>query len=85
MTGVQTCALPISYDEFQKGVTTLKSFISLRTESIRKQLDGEIPSTTEGQKTVSSQLVDASGISINDMGSKGQAGSKGNGATVKIK
>lgn len=63
-----------TYDEFQKGVTTLKSFISLRTESIRKQLDGEIPSTTEGQKSASDKLVDASSINLSDMGSNHQNG-----------
>ena len=32
-------------------VETIKIFISLRGESIRKQLTGEIPSTTEEQDT----------------------------------
>ena len=67
-----------TYDEFQKGVTTLKSFINLRTESIRKQLNGEIPSTTEGQKTASDKLVDASSINLSDMGSNNQGDMKRN-------
>ena len=67
-----------TYDEFQKGVTTLKSFINLRTESIRKQLNGEIPSTTEGQKTASDKLVDASSINLSDMGSNHQGDMKRN-------
>ena len=72
-----------TYEEFQKGVSTLKSFISLRTESIRKQLNGEISSTTEGQKTQTDKLIDASSISISDMGSNHQAGGKGNRITDK--
>lgn len=67
-----------TYDEFQKGITTLKSFINLRTESIRKQLNGEIPSTTEGQKTASDKLVDASSINLSDMGSNHQGDMKRN-------
>mgnify|MGYP003483220531 CR=1 FL=1 len=72
-----------TYEEFQKGVSTLKSFISLRTESIRKQLNGEISSTTEGQKTQTDKLVDGSSISISDMGSNHQAGDKGHKTTDK--
>lgn len=59
------------YEEFQKAVETLKSFISLRGKSIRLQLLGEIPSTTEGQKSFEGSLVDASSINLNDMGSSG--------------
>ena len=72
-----------TYEEFQKGVSTLKSFITLRTESIRKQLNGEISSTTEGQKTQTDKLVDASSISISDMGSNHQAGGKEHKITDK--
>ena len=72
-----------TYEEFQKGVSTLKSFISLRTESIRKQLNGEISSTTEGQKTQTDKLVDGSSISISDMGSNHRAGDKGHKTTDK--
>lgn len=63
-------------EEFDKAVETLKSFCELRAESVRGQLSGEIPSTTEEQNADSSTLVDASGINISDMGSQG--GEKGN-------
>ena len=58
-----------TYEEFTKGVETIKTFISLRGESIRKQLTGEIPSTTEEQDTFTGKLVDASSINLSDMGS----------------
>lgn len=56
-------------EEFVKGAETLKEFCLLRTESVRGQLDGTIPSTTDGQSADSSSLTDASNISISDMGS----------------
>ena len=57
-----------SYEEFEKGTDTLKQFCLLRTESISGQLAGTIPSTSEGQQQDKTALVDASGISISDMG-----------------
>lgn len=55
-----------TYEEFETGVSTIRSFCELRTESVKGQLDGMIPSTTDGQSTDSSKLIDAS--SISDMG-----------------
>lgn len=63
-----------TYDEFETGVDTLKSFCLLRAESIRGQLDGTIPSTSDGQQEDDSALVDASSISLTDMGSMGHGG-----------
>lgn len=60
-----------TYEEFETGVATLKSFCELRAESIRGQLDGTIPATSDGQQVDSSALVDASSLSISDMGSMG--------------
>nr|WP_315022357.1 CotH kinase family protein [uncultured Aminipila sp.] len=57
-------------DEFDKAYSTLKEFCKLRSESIRKQLDGEIPTTTEGQKKEGVQLINSSSIKIEDMGSQ---------------
>ncbi len=51
-----------SYEEFEKGSDTLKQFCLLRAESIRGQLAGTIPSTSEGQQQDKTALVDASGI-----------------------
>lgn len=63
-----------TYEEFETGVDTLKSFCLLRAESIRGQLDGTIPSTSNGQQEDDSALVDASSISLTDMGSMGHGG-----------
>ena len=66
-----------TYEEFEKGVSTLRTFCELRSESIRGQLEGTIPSTSAGQRTDSSALVDASSITLSDMGSMG--GGRGGG------
>ncbi|MDO4989898.1 MAG: CotH kinase family protein [Eubacteriales bacterium] len=60
-----------TYEEFETGVAALKSFCEKRTESVRGQLDGTIPSTDEGQEADPSALVDASGLTLSDMGSMG--------------
>lgn len=65
-------------DEFDKAYSTLKQFCTLRSESIRKQLNGEIPTTTEGQKKEGVQLVDSSSIKIEDMGSQKGGGPRQN-------
>ena len=59
-----------SYEDFETGVQTLKEFCLLRAESIKKQLTGEIPSTREDQRQDSSGFVDASHLSLSDMGSQ---------------
>lgn len=60
-----------TYEQFETGAAALKQFCLLRAESIRGQLDGVIPSTAEGQKQDSTFLVDASSVTISDMGSMG--------------
>lgn len=55
-----------AYDEFETGVSTLKKFCTLRTQSIKGQLDGSIGSTDETQKN--SELISADGLQISDMG-----------------
>ncbi len=61
-------------EEFETGVETLRTFCALRTESVRGQLEGTIPSTDAGQREDSSSLIDASGITISAMGSMGGGG-----------
>ena len=58
-----------TYEEFEKGITTLKEFCLLRAQSLSAQLDGTIGSTSDTQK--SDTLIDAGDIQINDMGSMG--------------
>ena len=62
-----------TYEEFEKGVATLKEFCLLRAESVKGQLNGKIGSTSATQKEET--LIDASHINTSDMGSMG--GGKG--------
>ncbi len=66
-----------TYEEFETGIDTLKEFCLLRADSIKGQLDGTIPSTNDGQSNDKSALIDASHISISDMGSMGKGGMGG--------
>jgi spore coat protein CotH len=65
-------------EEHEKAVSTLKTFCAKRGESIRGQLDGTIPSTTNGQRN-SKALIDASDISTADMGSMNSTNGGGGG------
>lgn len=60
-----------TFEEFTLGSQTLKTYCTLRAQSIRGQLNGEIPSTQEGQAADTSTRIDGSQISISDMGSQG--------------
>ena len=57
-----------TYEEFETGVETIKQFCLLRAESVSGQLEGTIPSTKEGQAEEGSTFVDASSITLSDMG-----------------
>ena len=56
-------------EEFETGVQTLKTYCALRSESIQGQLDGTTASTSEAQQEDGTSLVDASSITLSDMGS----------------
>lgn len=66
-----------TYEEFQTGVATLKEFCLLRAESITKQLEGTIGSTSDTQDT--GTFVNADDIQISDMGSMNGGGQGGPG------
>ena len=66
-----------TYEEFEKGVDALEQFCVLRVQSVQGQLDGMIPSTTDGQSADDANLIDASELSISDMGSTGMGGGRG--------
>lgn len=66
-----------TYEEFETGIATLKEFCILRAQSIAGQLDGTIPSTSDGQSENSDTLIDASHLTISDMGSMGNMGGMG--------
>ncbi len=71
-----------TYEEYKKGTEVLYNAVMLRAESIKGQLDGIIPSTSEGQKADSSKLVDASHLNLTDLGQfmmGGFGGDKGDG------
>ena len=68
-----------TYEEFETGIKTLKSFCLLRAESIRGQLDGTIASTSEGQQA-QENFVSAGDIVITDMGSMRMGGGGGPGS-----
>lgn len=76
-----------TYEEFETGAATLKSFCLLRAESVQSQLEGTIPATSQGQQEDSSALIDASVLTISDMGSMGNMmgggmpGGRGEGET----
>ena len=66
-------------EEFQTAFETLKTFCTKRAESIRLQLDGTL-STVTSEQTQNSK-VDASYITISDMGSQG--GTAGTGPEMQ--
>ncbi len=63
-----------TYKEFESGIETLEQFCMLRAESVRGQLNGEIPSTSDGQAEDDSALVEASGIAVDGMGTMNVGG-----------
>ncbi len=76
-----------TYEEFQEGVSTLKSFCMLRAESIEGQLDGTISSTeaagpavSEEPQTEDTEAVEAASLSVEAMGIMGNTFGPGNGS-----
>lgn len=63
-----------SYDDFVLGADTLRNFCLLRSESVRGQIDGVIPSDIAGQDELYESgladdvLIDASSVWLPDMG-----------------
>lgn len=73
-----------TYEAFLTASQNLKEFCLLRTQSVKGQLDGSIPSTSEGQSADSSSFVDGSSIDFTSLGSSstgfgGDRGGMGNG------
>ena len=61
-----------TYEEFETGVETMRQFCALRSESISMQL-------ANGETTSNMNYVDASGLTLSDMGSMGGKGGFGGG------
>ena len=64
-----------TYEEFEKGIDTLKEFCLLRAESVNAQLNGTIASTSDNQDK--DTFIDASALSVSDMGSMGNGNGGG--------
>ncbi|WP_026477453.1 CotH kinase family protein [Alkaliphilus transvaalensis] len=69
----------ITYDQYKTAVSTFITLGNLRADSVQGQLDGTIPSTTEGQNANPDQLVSAENLNLSDLGSMmgGRGGNNG--------
>ncbi|MBQ4464892.1 MAG: CotH kinase family protein [Oscillospiraceae bacterium] len=54
-------------EEFEAGASAMETFCRLRAESIRGQLNGDIPATLEGQQAAPERLTDASELHLSDL------------------
>ena len=63
-----------SVEQFDEAIDSLQAYCILRGESIRGQLEGTIPSTSAGQRTAKTSLVDGSSVNVSAMGSMGGGG-----------
>ena len=68
-----------TYEEYQTALEAFKNLANLRAESVSGQLDGTVPSTTAEQRTASDKLVDASSVTMSQVGSSGMGGDRGFG------
>ncbi len=68
-----------TYDEYDAAAQMLLETIQLRADSVAGQLDGTIPSTSDGQSEDSSTLIDASSIDLSVMGVQGGDDNMGGG------
>ena len=66
-----------SYEDYCLAVDTLKQVCELRAESVRLQLDGEIPATLSGQEEYPETKVDVSSIRLEDLGDFGDLRKRG--------
>ena len=57
-----------SYEDHLLAVDTLSAVCLLRAQSVRGQLDGDIPATLRGQAEYPELKVDTSGINLEDLG-----------------
>ncbi|MEA5060290.1 MAG: CotH kinase family protein [Candidatus Pelethousia sp.] len=62
-----------TYAAYQKAVAAFITLGNLRAQSVQGQLDGTIPSTTQGQEANPDTLVSAGELSLSDLGSMGGA------------
>ena len=60
-----------SFEDHQQAVDTLEQVCLLRAQSVRGQLDGEIPATIRGRQENPDAKVDASEVQLTDLGDFG--------------
>ena len=53
-------------EQFEKGAQTVHDFCMLRGESVKRQLDGSLPATLEGQSKDFANLVDTGDLKLSD-------------------
>ena len=53
-------------EQFEKGAKAVHDFCILRGESVKRQLDGTLPATLDGQSKDYANLVDASSLKLSD-------------------
>ena len=66
-----------SFEEYQKAVSAFSVLGILRAESVEGQLNGSIPSTTEGQSQNSEALITTDLITLSDLGTMGSGREEG--------
>ncbi len=60
-----------TYEEYKSAVSSLIKLGDLRAQSVQGQLDGAVPSTTEGQRNDVQKLIPAGDLDLSDLGSMG--------------
>ena len=69
-----------TYEKYTASLPILKELGALRARSIEGQLNGTIPSTTEGQNANKDSLISGDGINLSDLGSfMGRGGDRNRG------
>lgn len=66
-----------TYEAYQTAVEALIELGNLRAQSIQGQLEGSIPSTSEGQQSNPSALIPAGDLKLEDLGSMMGPGKRG--------
>ncbi len=54
-------------NQFEKGSEAMQNYCHYRAESVRGQLDGTIPSTTEGQQKDFQELIEPENLNLSDL------------------
>ncbi len=69
----------VTYEEYEASLPAFIELGTLRAQSIDGQLNGTIPSTTDGQNSDKDALIDASGMNLSALGSMMGGGDRGEG------